>query len=1250
MKKLWLVLFVAVSAAAQSTNATLSGTVVDPAGARIPNVLVTAQNVQTGVVSTNLTNDAGVYVFPSVQPGLYRLTAELQGFRKYVLNDLTVDISARMTINISLELAAAQEAIEVTAVPESLSASTASVGGVISGRKLQELPLPDRDSLGLVLTQAGVLGDNFAGTRIGALNVTRDGINVMDQYINAGTNTMIFNSIDDIDEVRVVTSPVDAEFGRGFGQIQLSTRSGTNQFHGSLYEYHRNTVLDANNWFNNLRGDPRDALIQNQFGGRLGGPIVRQRTFFYTTYEGQRRRIGEAVTSTAYTQLARQGIFRFFPDVQNSNANASVPTVDLNGNPVRPASATEDLRSISVFGRDFNRSAFDSTGTIQKLLAAMPLPNDFRHGDGLNSAGYTWKRRRADDFDHYALKIDHLINDRHRINFSFIREHYESINGFLPQPFPNSPGGTVTSPGTFFSLVATSTLSPTFLNEFHAGTQRVSVRFNAPWESAGGRALLPNISAYQYVPVLGFVTSPVANDNDPQGRIAPLYVFGDSLHWIRGKHEVKVGGETRFPSSNSFSSGNVIPRVQFGVGNDLLGIIGVDSTSIPGLGPNEDAAQSLLTDLSGSVDNVFQTFNATGHPPAFQQGVSRQRTWRQREFSLFLQDDFKVKPGLTLNLGLRYEFYGVPWEAQGQAAGLVGGSGGIFGISGTSFADMYQPGRNRGSLTQVQLVGKGSPNPNVSLYATNSTNFAPVVGLSWSIPYFGKDKTILHAGYSVSYERNAFVLTDNVSGDEPGLSSDTEFTSENFLNLTNIRLPLAPIGAPLDTVPLTDRVQTAWSFDNNLRTPYTQNWNLTIQRELPGGFTLDVRYVGTKGTKLIRTVNVNEINIFENGILDAFKATQAGGTAPLFDRLLNGLNLGSGGVPTQASGSASLRAFSTTRQYLANNDVGAFAGFMNEAIVGSERGALPRRAGFPENWIVVNPQFASAEFAGNFANSTYHALQLNANKRFGKGWTLLSNYTWSRALGEEVGEGVSNSIGGQALLRSYRNGRNRHIDKQLLDLHRTQVFRNSGIWELPFGHDRRFLNGSRSLVARLVEGWQIGAIFNVFSGDPIGLSTQVTSFNQTIRNTPTLVGQLPKNTGQVRRVNDGVIYLGDLKQVSDPAIANLTPSQRLNAASSLKAIADSSGKIIAVNPMPGTLGSLSQTYLQGPGSFRFDANLIKRIRIRENKELLVRGDLINALNSPQFGDPTTDINDPNFGRITQADDGRIIVLSMRINF
>ena len=1244
MKLLWSILFLALPAFSQSTNATVSGTVLDPAGARVPNVQVMAENVNTGVVLTTMTNEAGVYVFPSVQPGQYRLTVESAGFRKYVLNGVTVEVAGRMTINIPLELATGNEVVEVTAAPDSPQfTSSASVGGVINGRKLLELPLPDHDALDLVFTQAGLVGDNFAGARIGALNVTRDGINMMDQLINSGVFSVIFPSSDVFEEVRVITSPVDAEFGRGSGQVQLLTRSGTNEFHGSVYDFHRNTALNANEWFNNLRGDPRDALILNQFGGRLGGPIVRQRTFFHFGYEGQRQRTASAVTATTYTQTARQGIFRFYPGAQNGNANAAVPTVDVIGNPVRPVNAG-DLQSVSLFGRDPNRAGFDPSGTVQKLLTVMPLPNDFRSGDGLNTAGYTWRRRETSDFNQYNVKIDHLLSGgRHRLSFSFSRQDYESLNGFMAQSFPGSPGGSVTQPGTFYSIVATSTLSPSMVNEFHAGAQRGRVRFNAPWELPGGRKLLPAIDGHDYLPIFRLATGPIPTDSDPQGRISPLYVYGDTFHWTKGKHAIKFGGELRFASSNVFSSDAVLPRVQFGFG-DGPPVVGVNSASIGGLGANEGTAQLVLVDLSGSVDNVLQAFNASsGANPVFLAGEGNQRTWRQREFSLLVQDDFRLKPSVTLNLGMRYEYYGVPWDAKGRTAGLVGGSTGLFGISGTSWADLYQPGQAKGSLTQVQLIGKHSPNPNTRLYNDDWNNFAPLAGLSWSIPYFGKDKTILRAGYSVAYERNALVLTDFVSGAEPGLQTTTFFTSDRYLDLTRIRLPLEPDVEPLETVPLTDRSQIVRAFDNNLRTPYTQNWNLTIQRELPGGFTLDARYVGSKGTKLIRAVNVNEVNIFENGVAEAFKITQAGGDAALLDRLFNGFNLGLGQIDGRnVTGSASLRQFPNTRGFLANNNVGSFANFVNTFDV-LGRGGFLRFAGLPENWIVVNPQFAAANFTGNFANSTYHSLQLNANRRFSSGWTLLSNYTWSRTLGEEEGST-------QDLQNSYRNGRNRHIDKRLLGFHRTHVFRNSGTWELPFGPNRKFLSKSDRALAHIVEGWQIGGIFNLFSGAPIGLSSSVTSFNQFSDNTATIVGPLPKNTGHVTRTDNGVVYFDRLKQVADPAIANLTLSQLLRTRSSLKAIADSSGRIIAVNPAPGALGALSQTYLEGPGSFRLDANLIKRIPLREGKEILFRGDAINLLNSPQFGNPNTDINSTSFGRITDAIGSRIVVLSIRVNF
>ena len=339
-----------ISVGAQTINATLGGTVSDTSGALIPGVTITATNLATGIATTGLTNEAGAYNFASIQSGTYKLTSELPGFQTQTYNNVVLGVSQQVRMNFTLQVGAVAQSVEVSVAADTLIAtSSSSVGSVLPDSKIKDLPLVDRNVLGLVTTQAGVQmggmagGDLqapaiFAGTRGTNVNTSRDGVSVNDtRHNDSGGFSVTYTSPDLVEEVRVIVAAADAELGRGGGQVQMATRSGTNQYRGSLFYTNRNSALDASNWFNNFNRVPKNYYNRNQFGGRVGGPIIKNKTFFFVLYDGQRFLSRDTVVGNVLTREARQGIFRYFPGVQSSNATSNNPTVDLQGTPVSPA-------------------------------------------------------------------------------------------------------------------------------------------------------------------------------------------------------------------------------------------------------------------------------------------------------------------------------------------------------------------------------------------------------------------------------------------------------------------------------------------------------------------------------------------------------------------------------------------------------------------------------------------------------------------------------------------------------------------------------------------------------------------------------------------------------------------------------------------------------------------------------------------------------------------------------------------------
>jgi len=274
-----LVLALSTSGFAQTTNATLGGTVSDSSGALIPGVVVTATNTQTGIVSTALSNETGAYNFPSLQTGTYKVTAELPGFQTQTYNEVTLGVSQQVRLNFTLQVGAQSQSVDVGVSADTLIATTSSsIGAVLPEYKVRDLPLASRNILDLVGTTSGTQGSNFAGGRLNQLNTTRDGIPISDGRYDIGASTTTYVSPDLVDEVRVIVAPADAETARGSGQIQMSTRAGTNQFRGSLFWVNRNSALSANSWGNNFQGAGKDYYNGNQFGGRVGGPIIENKT------------------------------------------------------------------------------------------------------------------------------------------------------------------------------------------------------------------------------------------------------------------------------------------------------------------------------------------------------------------------------------------------------------------------------------------------------------------------------------------------------------------------------------------------------------------------------------------------------------------------------------------------------------------------------------------------------------------------------------------------------------------------------------------------------------------------------------------------------------------------------------------------------------------------------------------------------------------------------------------------------------
>jgi hypothetical protein len=1273
------VLLGASYALAQQTDASVSGTVTDPTGAHIVSAIVTALNTATGTATPATTNEAGVYTMPGLRPGTYNFTAEHPGFRKSVESGVVLEVGSVITLNLGLELGQTSESVEVKAEAIEVSATSASVGNVVEGKRLLDLPLDGRSAYSLLLTQPGVqLGTNYIlnGNQGGTVNFTTDGVSTMDN-LHQSAFYLYSNvaSVDRVEEFRVVTSAADAEYGRGSGQVQMVTRAGGNKFNGSVYWEVRNGDFNANTFFNNAAGrnpdgslvDQRSQLKQNNYGIRFGGPVKKNKMFFNGIYEPYKQRNFTTVDPVVFTPQALAGNVRFYPGVVNGNVFSTVPTVDANGNPVQPAAATGGLQTVSVLGRDPLAMTVDPTGVMAHVLSYLPAPNNYRVGDGLNTAGYNWNQPTPVNFELYEGRIDYNFDEKERLAITLSQQSYHSFNVASPPPYPSTPGQADPTETTTYSAALTSVLRPNLINELRMGIFRSRTIVQAPYDPAtpGSKGFLPIINGQGTLIYPGALSTtwsgPYGNLGIPGNYLQPTYQYGDNITWIKGKHSFKAGFQYRFISLAGFDF-STPPNPEVILGAPPLAPITNISTGanpIPGIGQNASVANSLLESLAGLMVETLQTeISPGGTNPQFLPGQEPYHSWHQNEMDWFFKDDWKITPSLTLNLGVRQEIYPAPTEQQGKGLAPVGNAAGAFGISGTNMNSLFNPFATGGTPTVIQAIGPGTANPGLSYYNTDYKNFAPAVGLAWAVP--GKDgmwkvisggpnRMTVRMGYSIGYQRLPIGLINVASGSEPGYTvQEAELTSTN---LTNVVVPVPPAGVPLSLVPESgagSHTQTMYAYEHNLRTPYTENYNVTITRALPGQWTMDLAYVGSSSHELVQSVDTNEVNIFENGILNGFNQVRAGGDSPLLDSIFPSTYAA---VAAAGGTTKYLLGNSATLGFFANNNPGGLANYISTTnSLSNVVGGLLLNAKLPLNYIAANPQFLHTYLIGNFGNATYNSLQIQAQKRFAKGFSVQTSYVWSKDLGTNEGDSPT-------FVDDFRTLRNEGLDKRELSFDYESVYKANGLYELPFGKGKWIGGNAPGWVNKIIGDWQIGAITLMYSGQPLTFTAQNTINNTTggsatgaLANfTANLLGPMPGHG--VTMNGSGVIYFPGLTQITDPSVASLPAA--LQPLSTLKAIAGPNGAPLLVNPLPGQMGTLSQEAIHGPGSKALNMNVIKRIRINERFMAQIGATAENVTNTPTFANPSTNIESTGFGRIT-AEGGlypvRLIVLQARFNF